>query len=183
MTTHRSTNIKLALFSLLTVGCLAAVLFGQEPAVNVVVVKSSPASDALVSTAKELTDEQKSLDTILNQARSSLDMQQKSLSKQLQDTQKDLEEKLKADKKYSPVLANIQALQKQLADLQTQAQSKFAQTSAPIQNKIATDKALIDGLVPVVRKENQLPPIAMFDPATQKWSLPKEADKPVEVKK
>lgn len=151
--------------------------------VGSVVVKSSPASDALIAAAKEATEEQKSFDTALQQARSSLDSSQKQLSTQLQDAQKDLNEKLKADKKYAPMLANIETMQKQLADLQSQAQNKFAQSSAPISNKIAVDKTLIDGLVPIVRKENGLSDTATFDPATQKWSTPKEAEKPAESKK
>jgi hypothetical protein len=152
----------------------SAIAFGQTTPIT---VKPSPANDALILAAKEMTDEQKAFDAALQQARSTLDASQKALGTQLQDAQKDLNEKLKADKKYAPILANIDTLQKQLADLQNQAQQKFGQASAPISNKIATDKALIDGLVPVVRKENGIPDTTTFDPATQKWSEAKVAEK------
>lgn len=150
----------------------SAIAFGQ--AGNPVTVKSSPASDALVSAAKEMTDEKKSYDTALGQARTTLESSQKTLGEQLQAAQKDLNEKLKADKHYSPALANIETLQKQLAELQSQAQQKFSQASGPISNKISTDKALISGLIPIVRKENNLPDTTTFDPATQKWTEAKK---------
>lgn len=170
------------MFSLLA--GIVAVLFGMSAlAQTVVTVKASPASDALVSSAKEMTDEQKSFDTAIQKARTSLESNQKTLASQLQSVQKDLNDKLKADKKYAPMLASIENLQKQLADMQTQAQQKFAQSSGPISSKIATDKALIDGLTPVVRKENDLPDTAQFDSAKQTWTVPKVADKPVEPKK
>jgi len=141
---------------------------------TVITVKSSPASDALVTASKEMTEGQKSFDTALQQARSGLEINQKSLSDQLQTVQKDLSDKLKADKKYAPILADIDRLQKQLAGLQNDAQQKFVQASAPISNKIATDKALIDGLIPIVRKENDLPSTTTFNSTTQKWTEPKK---------
>jgi DNA repair ATPase RecN len=166
--------MKSILFAFALLGT-SVIAFGQD-----ITIKPSPASDALVAAAKEMNEEQKAFDTAIQQARNTLEASQKQLGAQLQAAQKDLDDKLKADKKYAPLVDNIHTLEKQLADLQQQAQIKFSQSSAPMSSKIATDKALIDGLVPIVRKENDLPSTATFDSATQKWS---GVDKPAEVKK
>jgi hypothetical protein len=134
-----------------------------------VTVKGSPAADALVSTAKDLTSEKKSLDTALQQARSSLDLSQKTLRDQLMALQKDLNDKLKADKKYASSLSQMETIQKQMQDAGNAANSKLQQSAGPISAKVAQDQALIDGLIPVVRKENSLPDTATFDVGTQTW--------------
>jgi hypothetical protein len=180
MTRHQSTNMKLAFFSLCVFSLLAFALYGQAPAP---VAKSSPASDALIAAAKEMKEEQKAFDTALTQARSSFDISQKSLLTQIQEAQKDLNDKVKADKKYAPLIEKISTLQKQGQDLQQHAQTQFAQSANPLQSKIASDKALIEGLIPVVRKENGFPDNAAFDPATQNWSVPKAVEKVAEPKK
>lgn len=142
--------------------CVASA-FGQ------VTVKSSPAADALVSAAKDLSTEKKSLDVALQQARSTLDTSQKAIKDQLTALQKDLNDKLKADKKYAPDLDKMEKLQKQLQDSGNEATNKFNQVGGPISTKVAQDQALIDGLIPVVRKENGLPDTATFDVETQTW--------------
>ena len=141
-----------------------------------VTVKSSPAVDALNHAAQDLATEQKSFDAILNQARSSMDASNKQLQDKLQELNKALLDQLKADKKYKDQLAAIDAVQKQLSGLNADASQKFNAQVAPIQNEIGKDKALIDGLIPVVRKENNLPDAATFDSVSQKWTAPKVAD-------
>lgn len=156
---------------------ISSVVLSQSP--TPVVVKSSPASDALVHAAQELATQQKSYDTILNQARSGMEANQKTLQADIQKANADLLAELKADKKYKDKLDAIDALQKKLNTVGEQAGQKFQQDAGPIQNVINTDKAVIDGLIPVVRKENDLPPTATFDSATQTWT----DTKPVEPKK
>ena len=155
---------------LIAIACLTfwagAMAFAQTAAT----VKPSPASDALVHAAQDLATAQKSYDNILNQARSTMDASSKALQQQLNDANKTLLDQLKADKKYKDELAKIDGLQKQMQGLNADASQKFNQNAAPIQNEIGKDKALIDGLIPIVRKENDLPATVTFDTATQKWS-------------
>lgn len=163
----------------------AAFLIIAIPAIaqNPVTVKSSPASDVLVKTAQDLQIQQKSLDGILAQAKVGLETGQKALQAQIAKGNADLLTELRADKKYKDKLAAIDAMQKQLATLSQQAEQKFQQDSGPIQNEINKDRALIDGLTPIVRKENDLTEAATFDQATQKWTEPKVTPKPAEPAK
>lgn len=142
-----------------------------------VTVKSSPAVDALNHAAQDLTTEQKSLDTILQQARSNVDASQKSIQAELQKANTDLLKDLKADKKYKDRIAALEEMQKRLQTIGQQAEQKYQQEAGSIQNKVNTDKALIDGLIPVVRSENNLPTTATYDQATQKWTVPQEPKK------
>lgn len=148
-----------------------------------VTVKSSPASDVLVKTAQDLQIQQKSLDTILTNAKAGLEINQKSLQEQINKANADLLAELKADKKYKDKFAAIDVMQKQLQTTTQNAQQKFQQDSGVIQNEVNKDKALIEGLTPIVRQENNLPDTAMFDSSTQKWSTPKAVDKSAEAKK
>lgn len=148
-----------------------------------VTIKPSPASDALNQAAQESVNKQKSYDTILSKARIAADANQKSVQSELQKANAALLAELKVDKKYKDKLDAIDNLQKQLNTSGQQAEQKFQQEAGPIQNEINKDKALIDGLTPVVRKENDLPETAKFDSATQKWTAPKVEDKPAEPKK
>lgn len=166
-------------FMLFPVLFLSSLAMAQTP----VTVKSTPASDALVKTAQDLQTSQKSLDTLLQQARTTLDASQKSLQSDIAKANADLLAELKADKKYKDKLTAIDAMQKQLQAVSQQAEQKYQQESGTLQNEVNKDKALIEGLTPVVRKENDLPAAATFDPATQKWTAPKNADKPAEPKK
>jgi len=147
--------------------------FSLAQAPSNVSVKSSPASDALVKAAQELVTEQKSFDTMISQARSASEASQKSLQAEIQKANAELQAELKSDKKYKGKLNKIDTMLKQLQSSQQEAQSKFTQESSPIQSAIYKDKALIEGLSPVVRKENNLPADATFDPVTQKWTSPK----------
>lgn len=172
-----------AMFSLLAAMIILFLSMSALAHGQIVAVKPTPASDALVHAAQDLTTEQKSFDTALNQARSTADASQKSIQAEMKKASDDLMVELKADKKYKDKLAAIDVLQKNLQNAGQQAEQKFQQEVGPIQNAIGKDKALIDGLIPVVRQENGLADTATFDSATQKWSAPKVAEKPVEAKK
>lgn len=138
-----------------------------------ITIKPSPANDSLVSAAKDSIENTKKLNDALQQAKSGLDMSQKSLSDAYAAKSKELTEELKNDKKYAGKLKELDTISKQLSDSTSQAQEKFKAYAQPLQQKVAVDNALVDGLVPVVRKENNLPDSATFDPATQTWSEPK----------
>ena len=159
------------------------VVSGMAMGQSSVAVKATPASDALTHAAQNLSMEQKSFDVLLNQARSTMDANQKSLQSQLLKANTDLLAELKADKKYKDKFSAIEAMQKQIQSVSQQASEKFNQDANPIQNEIAKDKALIEGLTQIVRKENDLPASASFDVATQKWTISSAADKPSEAKK
>lgn len=146
-----------ALFLALTMSCAAQT------------AKPSPASDALVKAAQESTVQQKTFDAALQTAKAALDAKVKDLQQQNIDLNQQLNTQIRADKKYKPVFEKIDVIQKQLAALNTDATNRFQQSVGSIQGQIATNNALIAGLVPIVRKENGWPDTATFDAATQTW--------------
>jgi len=148
---------------------VSALAFGQAP----VTVKPSPASDALNNAAKDFQAEQKAFDNALQQARFASDLSQKQLVDQLQALNKKIYDQLHQDKHYKPMLDQIDTVQKQLQALQQTSEANFQKEAGPIQAKSQSDKALIDGLIPVVRKENGLPDTQTYDPVTQTWSAKK----------
>ena len=108
---------------------------------------------------------------------------QKALSDSLQAAQKSLTDELAKDKKYAAQVEKINAMGKQLQDLTANASAKFNQDAGPIQQKLNSDSALIAGLIPIVRKENDLPETATFDKDTQKWTVPSAEPAKAEAKK
>lgn len=134
-----------------------------------VVVKQTPASDALTQAAKEAQSEQKSYDTALQQGKLALTAEQKTPLSDLAAAQADLDTKLKSDKKYKPLLDRIAMIEAQLKTLTQAAQTKFATTIGPVQGRLALDKAAMDALVPIVRKENALADSVKYDENTQTW--------------
>lgn len=145
-----------------------------------VTVKPTPASDALIHAAQDLGTETTAMDTLKKQTDSTVDSSQKAIFDDLKKANEELVTELKADKKYKDKWDNIQKLQGQLQDAAKTIYAKAGQEAAPIQNAIGKDRALIEGLIPIVRKENDLPEGTTFDSATQKWTSPKVAEKPVE---
>lgn len=131
--------------------------------------KPSPASDALVKSAQESTVQQKQFDAAFQTAKAALDAKVKDLQQQNIDLNQQLNTQMRADKKYKPMFDKIDAIQKQIAALNNDATAKFQQIIGSIQTQIATNKALMDGLEPVVRKENGWPETTTFDRATQTW--------------
>lgn len=141
----------------------------SAPPSVVVIVKKTPASDALNQAAKDLTAEQKAFDTALGTAKTSLEAEQKGIAERLQTASKTLNEKLKADKKYAGDIKSIEDMQAQIVVAGQKAQEKFTATAGALSGKLSTDKTLVDSLTPIVRKENDLPATATFDVATQTW--------------
>lgn len=139
------------------------------PAAATVTVKSSPASDALMVAAKDLQSSQRTLEVASQQAKATMDASQKALNDQLIAITTDLNKRVRADKKYSADFEKIDSLQKQLQTTAQQAQQKFVTDYGPIQQKVATDNAVINGLVPVVKAENGLDEKTIFDPVSQSW--------------
>jgi len=134
-----------------------------------ITIKDTPASEQLIKIAKEFDDLTKSMDTVRQQALSTFDTNRRQLLDALDKAQKELHDKLKDDKKYKSMLDNIDTIQKQLTDYGTHANQEFAAKVGPIQQQLNSDSAMIGGLTPVVRKENNLPDTAVFDPSTQTW--------------
>lgn len=134
-----------------------------------VTVKSSAAEDALVQAAKDLQADQQTITQLIAQARATSDSEQKDLQQQIAAKNQALLEKLRADKKYKPFLDELDGLQKQLQQEQVHLQETFGPRIQAAQVKIQQDQALVNGLIPVVRKENGLPDSAVFDAATQTW--------------
>jgi len=150
---------------------LSVASFAQDkPNTTEVTVKDTPASQALVQFAKDQTSDQAVLNTKLQQARFNLDASNKTLNDQLSAAQKDLDEKLKADKKYKPLIDSIEFVKKQLSENGTKAQADFAKDASAIQQKVAIETNEVQTLIPVVRKENGLPDAAQFSIDTQKWT-------------
>lgn len=139
-------------------------------------VKPTPAAQALVEAARNAETEQKTVDTGFKQAKATLDTSQKQLQDALKTKSTELQEKLKADKKYKPLLDEIETIQKQLATSNQDAQNKFNQTVGPVQQKLSTDRMLVNTLEPIVAKENEFPPTVKFDAATQTWKDTKAAE-------
>ena len=136
---------------------------------SVIIVKPSTDSDALDSAAKDLQADQQAIDTAVQQERESLDASLKALQKQNGDLLKELEAQLRADKKYKPMMDKIDTIEKQIQTIGQTAQNNFARTAGPIQTRIASDRTIISFLVARVRKENNLPDSAIYDPKTQTW--------------
>jgi hypothetical protein len=138
-----------------------------------ITVKSSPAEIALLNAASDFNTNQKSMDTILQQAKTIVAANAKVLQDELTATQKELNDKVMVNKKYKPLIDKIANLNKELTDLSQNARTKYFQDTYPIQQKMKQDDALITGLVHVVKQENNLPNTATFDPKTQKWTVKK----------
>lgn len=141
----------------------------SAPAISSIVVKKTPASDALNQAAKDMTSEQKSLDTAVTAAKSALDAAQKVTNDKLVAAGKVLNDKLKADRRYKDDVVLIEKLQLELNANGADAQNKFNVSSGPLSSKLIVDKTLVESLTPIVRKENELPATAAYDAATQTW--------------
>ena len=152
---------------------LATVVHAQTE----VKVKDTPASTTLVQLAKSQVQDQKEASDKFQQARTMLDQTTKDLSGKIQAIQKELQDQLQKDKKYKPMLDQIDALNKQLDTARQNAQQQYSKDTGSIQQKLSSETAQVQGLIPVVRKENDLPDTATFDLNTQKWTVPAAAKK------
>lgn len=137
-----------------------------------VTVKDSPASQTLAQLAKDHTADLAAFNVKLQQANSALDQSNKTLTDQMVSIRKSVEDDLGKDKKYKGRLEAIANLQKKFSGNKDAANAAFQRDAGAIQAKVQMEAAQIDGLIPVVRKENGLPDNAVFDQATGKWSVP-----------
>jgi Skp family chaperone for outer membrane proteins len=175
---ERSMNRRKQFLAVLSVPALVVAMAWAQatstpPAtMETITAKSSPAADALVAAAKEAAEGQKSLDVIIKDISAQLTAAQKSDQDQIVALKKSLDEKLKADKKYKPLIDQLDVLQTDLNSSQQKFQVMFNQKAGPVQQKVATDNALVQGITPVVRKENGFSPDTVFDVATQTWKAP-----------
>src|SRR5579859_1724709 len=91
---------------------LATAALGQSPA-----VKSTPASDTLTHTAKQVAVDKVSLQNMFNQARSTMDTSAKQFQTEYDNASKALQDKLKQDKNYAGDLSHSEAIQNQMKSL------------------------------------------------------------------
>jgi DNA repair ATPase RecN len=168
----------------LTILMFAAYAAYPQAKPNELTPKDTPASQTLNQLAKDKATDQKVWDTKLQQARFGLDQQQKTLNDQLQTVQKDLNAKLQADKKYKPLLDQIADTQKKINEVAQSAQANFMKDMGSVQQKLNMEATQAQGLVPVIKKENNFPDNATYDLDTQKWTVPaSETGKAPETKK
>lgn len=167
-----------------------ASILAQQPAStpaapnpNELTAKSTPASDALGELARDQTADQAALNTKLQQAKYSLDQSNKALGDQIQTVQKDLMAKLNQDKKYKPMLDQIADLQKKLNENQTNASNAYQKDAGPLVQRVQSETAQVQGLIPVVKKENGFPDNATYSVETQKWTVPAAPKAPETPKK
>lgn len=123
------------------------------------VVKSSPAQDALVQMANQMDSTTKAYNDLLQQARTNLDTKNKPILDEMKAKSKKWQDKIDADTKDLKV-----QLDKNQADAQAQFQRETATLSAK-----AISPQTINALEEVVRKEQDLPATAHYDLQQKKW--------------
>ena len=143
-----------------------------QPTKTDVVIKDTPASEALLQFAKDQTADQTAFNTKVQQANFTLNQNNKALQDQIAAANKDLLEKLRADKKYKPLLDNIDNLNAELATTGQKVRDDFSKDAGPLQQKLNFETDEVKTLIPVVRKENGLPDDATFDTSSGKWTVP-----------
>ena len=164
--------VRISIFTLLFVAVAAFAQVPAKPDADQVTVKDTDASKALTQVAQDLVKDQKSLNDLFQQARSSLDKNNKTLTDAIAAAQKELNDRLQQDKKYKPELDHIADLQKQLTEMGQKAQTEFSRNVGPVQQRVVNEQAQIQVLEDVVRKENGFPKEAEFNLESQKWSNP-----------
>jgi len=153
-----------------TLAIFTAKAFAQTP----LTPKDTPASQVLAQLVKDHNADQKAFDVKRQQAMSTLDQSNKTLSDQVAAMQKALMDDLNKDKKYKPRIDQINGMQQKLQTNGANANQAFQRDVGPLQQRVLTEQSQIDGLLPVIRKENGFADNAVFDPATGKWSEPKK---------
>jgi hypothetical protein len=146
----------------------------DQPKTADVVIKDTPASQALIQFAKDKSADQAAFDTRIQQAQFSLNQSNKALQDQIAQANKDLLEKLKADKKYKPLIDNLDNLNAQLSSNGDKIRQDFQKDVGPIQQKLNFETDEVKTLIPVVRQENDLPDTATFDEKSGKWTVPEK---------
>jgi hypothetical protein len=152
------------LVALPTLATLSLLLAGCSPA------GGTPASDSLVQTSRQLVAEKSALDKSVADTQSSLNSSTKVLQDEFRAKGKLLQDEVRADPKYRPLIAEMDALQKKLSDAGTAAQDEFKKSTGPARQKVATDNAIVQGLIPVARKEKGYDDSMTWNVDTQTWS-------------
>jgi hypothetical protein len=159
-------GLTLFLFSLNLVGQSKA----DAAKTNEVTAKDTPASQTLVQMAKQKADDQKVFEAKVSQAKANLDSTNKPLGEKLVAVNNELTAKLKADKNYKSYFEQIASLQKEMSDNNQKAQQAFSVDAGVLQGRVNSESIQIEGLIPIVRKENGFSDSVTFDAATGKWS-------------
>lgn len=150
---------------------------------KVVTPKDSPALQALKDAALQSRTDKKDVADALEKTRAALDQGLQSMTAEEQTKLKALREQLLKDKHYKKQVADIEALQKKIADSYATAQNDYTNKTSAAQQRIAAAQAKIDSLSTVVRQENGFPDTAKFDAETLSWSVPDSPSVPGDQKK
>lgn len=124
-----------------------------------IVVKSSPAEDALVQMANQMDATTKAYNDLLQQARTNLDTKNKPILDEMKAKSKKWQDKIDAETKdlKSKIDAN-----------QAEAQAQFQRETAALSAK-AISPQTITALEEIIRKEQDLPATAHYDLQQKKW--------------
>ncbi|HEY3620722.1 MAG TPA: hypothetical protein VGK96_28295 [Candidatus Sulfotelmatobacter sp.] len=152
----------------LAIVLITAGVMAQEP------VKDSVASQTLNKMAQQYAVDKAQLDTKTQQARSSLDASNKELNEKAAALQKQLLDQIRADKRYKPLLDQVDQLKKQSDQLNADAQRKFVEANRELMERVNGAAGQMESVKGIVRKENSLPEAATYDAATQTWAVPKK---------
>jgi len=156
----------------------AAIVAQQAPKPTEVAVKDTPASQSLIELSKKYVADNQTFQTARQQAISTLDQKVKALQDELAKQQKALHDQESSDKKYKPMIDQIDDLQKQIADAGADANKKFAAEIGTVQQNIGVELAQINALISVVKSENSLSADAQYATDTQKWTVPAKTPTP-----
>lgn len=156
----------------------AAAVAQQAPKPTEVAVKDTPASQSLIELSKKYVADNQTFQTARQQAISTLDQKVKVLQDELAKQQKALHDQESSDKKYKPMIDQIDDLQKQIADAGADANKKFAAEIGTVQQNIGVELAQINALISVVKSENSLSADAQYATDTQKWTVPAKTPTP-----
>jgi Skp family chaperone for outer membrane proteins len=159
-------TVKIGVF--LAIVLITAGVMAQEP------VKDSVASQTLNKMAQQYAVDKAQLDTKTQQARSSLDASNKELNEKAAALQKQLLDQIRADKRYKPLLDQVDQLKKQSDQLNADAQRKFVEANRELMERVNGAAGQMESVKGIVRKENSLPEAATYDAATQTWAVPKK---------
>lgn len=130
-------------------------------ALPAVVVKSSPAEDALVKSVDQMESVKKTYDALLQQARTAVDAKNKPIIEEMKARSKKWQDKIDADTKD---------LREKINKNNADAEAEFQKQTADLSAKVVSPDT-IKALEGVVKEEQNLPAGAHFDINQKKWVM------------
>jgi hypothetical protein len=133
--------------------------------------KDTPAARRLKELSKKFTDETRVVNNEVEQVRFQFVQQSRAINDQIAQTQKELHDKEMQDKKLKPLVDRIDQLNSQKSTLLGQMQRQFTQSAGSMVHQVDAEKAEIDGLISIVKQENDWPDNSRYDISTGKWTV------------